>query len=114
MVRAACLVLILAIALAGACAGAGAARGADALTPSDLAWLQSNLNLPGDSPVIATLDAAQKDRLHGLIGHARGGPDRRRQAVVNFLTGSVGSSVEETLGESLQAPPSPVGALTGR
>jgi hypothetical protein len=110
MVRATCLVLILAIVLATA----SVARAADALTSGDRAWLQSNLNLPANSPVIATLDLAQQTKLHALIGHARGGADRRRQAVVNFLTGTVGDSFAATLQRSLETPPNPVDAMTGR
>jgi hypothetical protein len=110
MVRAAGLVLILAIALAAA----SPARAADALTHADLAWLQRNLNLAADSPVLATLDLAQKTKLHALIGHAHGGADRRRQAVVSFLTATVGGSFEATLQRSLETPPNPVDAMTGR
>jgi hypothetical protein len=110
MVRAVCLVLVLAIAVAGA----SAARVADTLTPADLTWLQSNLRLAANSPVLATLDEAHRNRLHALIARARGGADRKRQAVVSFLTRTVGSSFEETLRRSLRSPPSPVDAMSGR
>lgn len=99
--------LALALVLATALAAAVAARAADALTPGDLAWLNDNLNLPADSPVIQTLSAAQRDRLHGLIDETRAGPDRKRQAIVNFITNIVGDSFENTLDQASRAPAQP-------
>ncbi len=95
--------LVLAVALV-------IARGSHAagtLTAGDLAWLGTTLNLPADSPVIATLNEAQKTRLHYLIATARTGADRKRQDVVNFLTGTVGDNFEEMLEQAGQLPPPP-------
>jgi hypothetical protein len=101
--------LVLAIGLVAATA----AR-AGALTPDDLAWLNANLNLAADSPVIQTLTETQQERLHGLIGAAKTGADRKRQAVVNFITKVIGDSLEETLeqarGPLPPAPPTELGA----
>ncbi len=104
-VRAARLALVLAIVLAAA--GATSARAADALSPRDLAWLSDNLNLAADSPVLLTMSEALQARLHALIGRARTGADRKRQDVVNFITGTVGDSFEATLGGAQQAPAPP-------
>lgn len=87
-------------------AAANGARAADILTPSDLAWLRGSLNLAADSPALLTLNEAQKTRLHNLIA-ARTGPDRKRQNVVQFLTGTAGGSLERTLDSARVAPPSP-------
>jgi hypothetical protein len=86
------------------------ARGSHAagtLTAGDLAWLGTTLNLPADSPVIETLNEAQKSRLHGLIAAARTGTERKRQDVVSFLTGTVGDNFEEMLERAGQLPPPP-------
>lgn len=103
------LVLALMIGLAAATA----AR-ADVLTRDDLAWLNANLNLAADSPVIQTLTETQQERLHGLIGAAKTGADRKRQAVVNFITKVIGDSFEETLDQAraptLPAQPTELGA----
>jgi hypothetical protein len=96
-------VLVVAVALV-------VARGSHAagtLTEGDLTWLGTTLNLPADSPVIETLNEAQKARLHGLIAAARTGAERKRQDVVNFLTGTVGDNFEEMLEHAGQLPPAP-------
>ena len=102
MARLARSILVLAMLLAAA----GGAHAADALTPSDLDWLRGSLNLAADSPALLTLSDAQKTRLHDLIA-ARTGADRKRQNVVQFLTGVAGGSLERTLDEARSAPPSP-------
>ena len=89
------LVLLLATAVA--------ADAADPLTAGDLAWLRDSLNLAADSPALLTLSEAQKTRLHDLIA-ARSGPDRKRQNVVQFLTGVAGGSLEQTLDAARPAP----------
>ncbi len=101
MMRGLALPLFLAMTLAAAVA----ARAADALTPGDLAWLNDNLNLPADSPVIQTLSETQRERLHGLIDKTRTGADRKRQEVVNFITKTVGDSFENTLVQASAPPP---------
>jgi hypothetical protein len=101
-------VLVLAVALAVARGG----HAADTLTPGDLAWLSTTLNLPADSPLIATLTEAQEARLHALIAAARTGSERKRQDVVNFLIRTVGDTFEETLQQAgqLPSPPTQLGA----
>jgi hypothetical protein len=96
-------VLVLAMALAVA----RGAQASDMLTPGDLAWLSTSLNLPADSPLIATLNETQKARLHDLIAAARTGSERKRQDVVNFLTTTVGDTFEEMLQQAGQLPPPP-------
>jgi hypothetical protein len=93
----------LAVALAVARGG----HAADALTPADLAWLSTTLNLPADSPVIATLNDANRARLHALVAAAKTGTERQRQDVVSFLTTTVGDNFEEMLQEAGQLPPPP-------
>ena len=95
------------LALAVALALARGGHAAEALTPADLAWLSTTLNLPADSPVIATLNDANKARLHALIAAARTGPERKRQDVVSFLTTTVGDNFEEMLRRAGQLPPLP-------
>ncbi len=96
-------VLVLAMALAVA----PGSQADDMLTPGDLAWLSTSLNLPADSPLIATLTETQRVRLHDLVAAARTGSERKRQDVVNFLTGTVGDSFEEMLQQAGQLPPPP-------
>ncbi|MGH6981778.1 MAG: hypothetical protein ACREFC_11280 [Stellaceae bacterium] len=97
---------------------AGAARAADGimpgnptrgdLTPADLAWLRDHLNLPADSPAVIDLTAAQKVRLHDLVADGKSGADRKRQAIVTFLAGAAGGSMEDTLDRARQpSAPSP-------
>jgi hypothetical protein len=100
LARAALIVVLLALAVA---TGADAA---DALTPGDLDWLRGSLNLAADSPALLTLDDAQKTRLHDLIA-AKTGPDRKRQTVVQFLTGVASGSLAHTLDAARGTPPSP-------
>jgi hypothetical protein len=95
--------LVLAVALAVARGG----HAADALTPTDLAWLSATLNLPADSPLIATLSEAKKARLHALIAAAKTGVERKRQDVVSFLTSTVGDNFEKMLEHAGQLPPPP-------
>jgi len=87
---------------------AGTAWAADPLTTGDLGWLRGNLNLAGDSPAVLDLTAAQKSRLHALIA-ARGTIDRKRQAVVQFLTVATDRSLDRTLDASTL--PDPTGEM---
>jgi hypothetical protein len=85
---------------------AGAAHAAEILTPGDLGWLSGNLNLAGDSPALLVLTPVQKSRLHALIANRHTGPDRKRQAIVQFLTAATDGSLQQTLDESTLPPAS--------
>jgi hypothetical protein len=94
---------------------AGTSFAADPLTARDLGWLAGNVSLRADSPVLLDLSDAQKRRLHGLIESGPADPDRRRQQVVDFLTGAVGDSLEEALDRAAQPPASEeIGSLGGK
>ena len=81
----------------------GSAHAAGALTDGDYGWLGANLTIARGNSTIVALTEAQQARLHALIGGGKGGVDRRRQAVVEFLNGAAGASIEQTL-EQAQRP----------
>ncbi|HEX4113492.1 MAG TPA: hypothetical protein VH020_13245 [Stellaceae bacterium] len=104
MARTARAVILSWAILAGAILAAGAAYAADALTPGDLGWLRGNLNLAGDSPALLDLSAPQKTRLHALIANRRAGLDKKRQAIVQFLTEATDRSLDRALDDAAMPP----------
>ncbi len=79
-----------------------AAMAADALTPDDYQWLAANIKIEQDSSLIQGLTEAQKSRLHDLIARPKTNADKKRQDVDEFLTGTTGDSLEDSLKQSEQ------------